>query len=183
MFLNNFFKILALNHIGGGNYYIDSAQISSVTGTYYRIASYGSGYCAYSNIVSAMAKTVKAYNNSNDAAVYFGNGSAAVSADDFRLSGSLITTFSNTYKTTVTADASGITYSTLYTITNTSSSDNITISEIGMSMRGYYCNSVGTNIGEATFLVERTLLDTPITIAPNGVGQVTYTIRINYPVL
>ena len=29
--------------------------------------------------------------------------------------------------------------------------------------------------------VERTVLETPVTIPAGGVGQVTYTIRMNYP--
>lgn len=30
--------------------------------------------------------------------------------------------------------------------------------------------------------INRTVFDTPVTIAAGGVGQVTYTIRMNYPI-
>ena len=61
-------------------------------------------------------------------------------------------------------------------ITNTSN-EAITIAEVGMIGQLYQ----GTNNSSTMVLYERTVLDTPITIEAGGIGQVTYTIRMNYP--
>ena len=65
----------------------------------------------------------------------------------------------------------------VYTITNVSDGP-ITIGEIGIYSTGY--TRIG-NSSPCTILIERTVLETPITIEPGGVGQITYTIRMNYP--
>ncbi len=61
--------------------------------------------------------------------------------------------------------------------TNTSS-DSITIREIGIYALAYLGAGSTSNM---TCLMERTVLDTPVTIPAGGIGQVTYTIRMNYP--
>lgn len=57
------------------------------------------------------------------------------------------------------------------TITNNNETD-ITIGEVGIVYQTGSSYSV---------LFERTVLESPITIPAGGVGQVTYTIRMNYP--
>ena len=76
---------------------------------------------------------------------------------------------------TVTPDESGLTITALYTITNTGSSA-FTIGELGLIAATY--TNVSTN---SKCLVERTVLDTPVTIPAGGIGQVEYTITFNYP--
>lgn len=57
---------------------------------------------------------------------------------------------------------------------NTSSAD-VTIREIG-----YYACYDG-NTKNSRVLLDRTLLDTPVTIPAGSIGQVVYTITFNYP--
>ena len=64
----------------------------------------------------------------------------------------------------------------IITATN-SGNDNITIGEIG------YHGSAPVSAqssSSAAVLLERTVLDSPIVIAPSGVGQVAYKINMNY---
>ena len=69
----------------------------------------------------------------------------------------------------------------MFTLTNTGSED-FTISELGLVTYAYITNTNGYCY-ENNFLLERTVLENPITIPANGgVGQVTYTIRMDYPV-
>ena len=60
--------------------------------------------------------------------------------------------------------------SAVLTITNNNATD-ITIGEVGIVYQG----------SNTAALLERTVLDSPITIPAGGVSQITYTIRMNYP--
>lgn len=64
----------------------------------------------------------------------------------------------------------------IFTITNTSASD-ITIGEVGVIQS----SNTSAGGGTAYVMTERTVLDSPIAIPAGGIGQVTYTIRLNYP--
>lgn len=105
--------------------------------------------------------------------VAFGDGNAAPTLDDYVMSGNHMTNYSASAVINKEQDDEGVVISCIYTITNGSDAA-FTISEIGLY-------GVSPNDGCAA-LVERTVLDSPVTIPAGGVGQVTYTIRMNYPV-
>lgn len=108
--------------------------------------------------------------------VVLGTGTVAPTLDDYKLSGDLITTVTASCSFTMTPDENGITFKSLFTITNTGDSD-ITIGEIGLICNPY--NSSSAEVYKA--LLERTVLDSPVAIEAGGVGQVTYTIRMDFP--
>lgn len=110
----------------------------------------------------------------NGYGVVFGDGTTEVSKDDNKLSGNVITTISGTAVSQDTCDDAQAIKSTLFTITNTGT-EPVTISEIG------YFGAVGFKTFYTNAMFERTLLETPVTIPPGGVGRVIYTIRLNYP--
>ena len=103
--------------------------------------------------------------------VAFGDGSTPVSFDDYTLAGQVHTAYDATASISKSVDDDGATITALYTITNNSDVDMV-IAELGL-FHGY--NNV------IQFMVERTVLDSPVTIPAGGVGQITYTIRMNYP--
>lgn len=103
-----------------------------------------------------------------------GTGTTPPTLDDYQLSGNQITTFTYSVNTTKTADDNGIEMSFTFTITNTGS-ESFTIGEVAVF------GKPGGKNAEHNALLERTVLDTPVTISAGGVGQVTYTIRLNYP--
>lgn len=108
--------------------------------------------------------------------VYLGTGSKAPSIDDYCLAGDLITTYNYSYEISTSYEDGVATISVVYAITNTGSSD-FTIAEVGMF--------AGPMSGATTAqfaLVERTVLDAPLTIVAGGVGYLTYTIEINMPI-
>lgn len=107
--------------------------------------------------------------------IVFGDGSAPVTPDDYTLSGNIISgiTASCTVSNELVDNVS--TTKSIITITNGNDSD-ITISEVGLMAK----TSLSDN-AKYSFLTERTVLDTPVTIPAGGIGQVTYTIRFNYP--
>lgn len=116
--------------------------------------------------------------NTASPGVCFGDGTTPVTKNDYKLSGNIITTISTSVNKTFTSDDDngGGTLSAVYTITNTGNNA-ITISEIGLFNYWYHTNYSNYS----TFLLERTLLDRPITIEAGGVGQVTYSISTKYP--
>ena len=123
-----------------------------------------------------IGRLVKTYNGYGG--VRLGTGDAPATADDYKLSGDLITGYSFTaeVKTQNSAESDKIT--AIYTITNTSSSE-ITIKEIGIVAK-MSSNTSTAQIADMG-LLERTVLDAPVTIPAGGVGQVEYTITINLP--
>lgn len=106
--------------------------------------------------------------------VIIGSGTTPPTPNDYKLENRITTTTSSSAIFTSTADDSGVTFTSVFTISNTHS-EAITIAELGLY-------GGASKAGEAyAFLFDRTVLDTPITIEAGGVGQVTYTIRMNYP--
>ncbi len=103
--------------------------------------------------------------------VIFGSGNEPESLDDYKLSGDILSTFTHSYALTNERDETGATLTGLFTLTNTSDSD-ITVGEVGL---------ITKKIGSSTVLIHRSALESPVTIPAGGVGQVTYTIRMNYP--
>ena len=113
--------------------------------------------------------------------VAFGTGSVPPTEDDYCFSGERISglTSSNvSLARTIEVNASGFSYTTEYTISNTLGND-ITIREIGLisCVSGKF--TIATSSRYKSALIERTVLDSPVTIPAGGVGKVTYTIRIN----
>ena len=110
--------------------------------------------------------------------VVFGTGNTHPTIDDTTLSGNLISGFAYSKSVTTERGDDGVTFTALYTVTN-NNAEAITISEVAI-----IANLAKNNTSpEARFkaLVERTVLDTPVTIPAGGIGQVVYTITFKYP--
>ena len=128
--------------------------------------------------ISDLRATSTAYTTSSQGSegVYFATGSEPESPENCAISGDIITTYSATVKRTYSYDESGVTATFVYTITNTGT-EAFTIGEVGvigyMNTKHYSY----TRYYIEYFLWDRTVLETPITIEPGGVGQVTYTVR------
>lgn len=115
--------------------------------------------------------------------VCFGDGTTEPTAEDVCLSGVQHTSISSTNTIVTfnysTEDNGDFILTAVYTITNTLEND-MTIAEVGLAAPGSYFSG-GYNY-HVPILVERSLLEVPVTIPAGGVGQVTYTIRMNYPI-
>lgn len=107
--------------------------------------------------------------------VIFGTGSEPPAVDDYNLSGDIVTGIAVSVVLSKSYDDNGAAIEALYTLTNNGAEPK-TISEVGLF--GQLKSSGGTT---NTVLLERTVLDSPVTIEPSGVGQVKYTIHIDYP--
>lgn len=110
--------------------------------------------------------------------VIFGSGTKPVTEQDYKMEGVIATEYSSTETITTTLDSVTHTYS----ITNTGTSDMV-IGEIGLFKTIEQRNVSASNKHYySDVLMERTVLDTPVTIPAGGMAQITYTIQMNYPV-
>ena len=165
MILRQYYDALTVCALGQ-----DSKTMKSCSGSIYSNGVTASAANKLFFLYNAM--TAVATSNANTG-VSFGTGDTPVSVDDYSLSGSRITTLSGTGAVTKTHDSTNrvTTLSSVFTLTNTSDED-ITIKEVGLQLN---------YTGNWTFMVDRTVLEAPLTIQPGGVGQVTYTITLKYP--
>ena len=107
--------------------------------------------------------------------VIFGTGNAIPTIDDTALSGDLVSGFSYNSHVSAKRDADGVTITALYTVIN-NNAEAITISEVALIANLYNNNTQAMYKG----LLDRTVLDTPVTIPAGQSKQITYTIRFNY---
>ena len=122
--------------------------------------------------------SMTSYNtNSKKAGVCFGAGTTPADINDYNIKAPITTglTVTTPSKTTENETANYKEYTATYGVTNTKS-DAITITEIGL--KGLvYSDSSGSSVA---ILVDRTVLDAPVTIPAGQSKQITYTIRFNY---
>ena len=106
--------------------------------------------------------------------VIIGSGTTPPTIDDYKLENRItLSGITSSGSVSTTSDDGGITLISVLTIANNSGQE-ITIGECGI-----FTNNGST--GDAyCALIERTVLESPITIPAGGVGQVTYTIRMNH---
>ena len=175
---------------------ISDSGIISIGGTaasaVYNSKNYQQGvsYSKISNMMNGSFFDTRYFadNNTNGTSygILFGTGNTQPTVDDITLSGDAvpIASFSknHTYKSAYKEDCVEI--STIITLTNNTEAA-ITIGEIGLFSNFYYEYDSSSYYPRHyyPFMIERTALETPITIPAGGVGQVTYTIRMNYPVV
>lgn len=125
---------------------------------------------------------LSSYHSGNSTGIKLGSGTTPPTRDDYGLetyipSGKLVCTLTNKR---IYAEENGpycVEY--IFTVTN-SSDDDVTISEIG---RVDNVNATTSTYGGSSssvskrFLIDRTLLDTPITIPSNETATITYTLK------
>lgn len=105
----------------------------------------------------------------------FGDGDAAPTINDYYLSGNLITGIVSS--TSTVRKPNGV--EKRFTVTNNNSNE-IIIKEICYFGSASWISDTGNSSG-SVLLLDRTVLDEPVTIPAGGVGQVVYTIAFNYP--
>lgn len=152
MFTKNFYSLL-MSNVNEGKYY----NFTKYTGVSGLTGFNGFGLMSFLETVS---------NGYGKGGVLFGDGNTPGGLDDYKLSGNIVTSITaSVSRTNNEHNATEIPF--IYTITN-NSSNTITIGEVAVNYSGY--------------IIERTALDTPLVIEAGGIGQLTYTIRMNYPV-
>ena len=171
MFVNNWYKMLKSAVMYNSPTIVKPDGATQSVTTYDNFKCINIGYDGTNDRgevrLANVLKNITATTSKKNGGVAFGNGTSVPSMDDYTLSGSLVTAFTASALMSKTGNTITVTY------TLTAEAD-ITISEIGLFSL-YYSGD------RYPFLVERTLLDAPVTIPAGGVGQVVYTITYNDP--
>lgn len=116
----------------------------------------------------------KVVTKTSDVGVAFGTGSTPPTLNDYWLSGDHITTISIVATTVTSNIADGVyTIQNAMTVSN-SGADTITINEMALCAQAYV-NTGGNYVSTA---IDRTVLDTPLTLAPGEQGVITYTFNL-----
>lgn len=176
-------KFISVSGSVGGDLYSSNYSYSSAS----YMPFYNYTFDSYLKNVRTFDVSEEYVNNSsnqlfNGYGTFFGSGNTAPTIDDYKLSGSVIQniTYSYVLNDSFNEDGSAGEASATYTITNNNESE-ITIGEVGLFCEASWIVTYN-KYTHFFFMLERTALETPITIPAGGVGQVTYTIRMNYPV-
>ena len=115
----------------------------------------------------------------SDYGIHVGSGSTPPAESDYALEQPITSGLTATSPSiTVNYDAAGNPYKDiLLTLSNTTSSD-ITITEVGYYVRMVYWDTQGvTTNNKMAFMIDRTLLDSPLTIPANGAGVLKYQLK------
>ena len=103
----------------------------------------------------------------------FGTGSTPPTLNDYNLSGDLITTVSVVANTVNGSITDGKYRFIIAATVSNSGTDTIVINELGIVASVYHDSS-----GSVPCLLDRTVLDTPLTLAPGEQGVITYTFNL-----
>lgn len=176
MYTRNFYKGLAAMHcpvapsvpLTVKNYRGDTVNVStghSVWATYIGAALGDGAMCKSSKTSTQLIGGNRMY------CIAFGDGDAAPTLDDYQLSGNHITAYNATVAWSLNAECD--TATATYTISNTGDTA-FTIREAGIYL--------STSTSYSNFILAwREVLESPVAIAPYGVGQVTLTFKVNRP--
>lgn len=175
MITKNWYKMIATLILGkkGVSWSADILNTDGVSKPHYFNTSNSYFYDTYS--FEQMLSTIKT-SYTDGLGVCFGTGNTPATLDDYKLSGDIITTLSGPCAISRGIDADGAYITARYTLNNNGNSS-VTVSEIAALTYIWTTNSSN----RAYPMIDRTVLDTPVTIPAGGVGQVVYTITFNYP--
>lgn len=116
--------------------------------------------------------------DTSNAGIHIGSGSSPEAVTDYALESVIASGFTGSYSIGERADANGNPQLELImTITNTGSED-ITVSEVGYYQNVYYANSPsGDGNTQQPIMLDRTLLNTPVTIPAGESAAITYRLK------
>lgn len=128
------------------------------------------------NIYKALNTVKTDLTNNSKEGVLFGTGDTLASIDDYKLAGDLIQNIAVTVSRTYSYSKKKQSVKAVYTIAN-NNTEEITIKEVALNV-GFPYDKNGNLNG---CIIDRTVLDTPVTIPAGRAGQVEYTITFDLP--
>lgn len=135
------------------------------------------GYLAPKILYSAMNTLVTKIANDMGTGVVFGTGDREPTADDYTISGNVVSGISATINRTYEDADDAVRITSVFTITNNNSSE-VTIKEAALFAAITWYT---TSVQNARMMIARMLLESPVTIPAGGVGQVTVSVDVNAP--
>ena len=118
--------------------------------------------------------------NSNDPGIHFGSGTTAATEDDYYLESKITAGLQFQLGKVNGMDAAGnpyIRFDIMVTNTNQVGGASITIGEVGYTQQAIVLNAAETGVERTVFLLDRTVLNTPVTLQPQEYALIRYTLK------
>ena len=122
-----------------------------------------------------------AHESSGSSGIMFGDDATPPTPADYKLSGNVIANLTLTHSVARVMKSDGCAEITNTVLVTNGNTNDVTIKEVGLFTQITAYNPTSSSGLSSYTMVDRTVLDTPVTIPAGGIGQVTYTIRMNYP--
>ena len=182
MFTKNFYDLIRsvliysnalITSVDGATH---NANYSLINGTSYSNGGYGFRYAMRNGRIA------NPENGKNASyGVYFGTGTAPATPTDLTLEAPITSGINITSPGDMVISVQDGYYemSSTFGLQNNSYTASYAISEVGLFLKYQSSSSSGTS--DKMFMIERTVLSSPITLAPMEAKQITYTVRFKYP--
>lgn len=147
-----------------------STTFKDITGTtrYIIAPVYSEQMFQYTNTVNAIGVSV-------------GTGNTAATDEDYCLESQITSNMSGTIAYTKGTDTGDVPWIKLNIVLQNSSASDVTIKEIGLKGGMHYATSAGgARSSQAVFLIDRTVLTTPVTVPAGGNAAILYTLKTKY---
>lgn len=114
----------------------------------------------------------------NYAGIQLGSGNTLATENDYHMENQITSGLSaSTPAITSGNDSNGNPYlQFVFTLTNSSASD-IVVKEVGYFQKFMAATTIGGSSTATTFMLDRTLLETPLTVPANGTAVLKYTLK------
>lgn len=116
----------------------------------------------------------------NEPGIHFGSGTTAPTEDDYYLESKITAGLQFQLGVVNGMDSAGnpyLRYDIMVTNTNQVGGASITIGEVGYTQNVIVVNAAGTSLDRVTVLLDRTVLNTPVTLAPQEYALIRYTLK------
>ena len=173
MLTNNYYKVLS----GCFTFNPIKTRLVGMSGTAYEVYQY-SDNDSLLRVRQALGfnkmDTLSQELSTEPSGIVLGTGTAKPTLDDYYLSGDMVTGVTATVSVSFEDVGGTVLKSAILNVTN-GGTEEITIGEVAY----FHYMAQGP---DPVIMLDRTTLDVPITISAGGIGQITYTIQMNYPV-
>lgn len=137
----------------------------------------------FANLSAYPGNVTVAFSLSNTAVgIHVGTGDTAATENDYTLASLITAGLSGVITLSKGMDANDCPYVTYNLVLTNSTSADIVVKEIGMFQQESCGASAGATSGlsNRVFMVDRTVLDTPVTVPANGNAAIYYTLKTSY---
>ena len=118
--------------------------------------------------------------NAQNAGVSFGTSDTPATDEDYILGNTITSGIAGTFTCTKAMDGTNPVVTLNCVLSNSTASD-IVVKEVGIKCTGYYAATVGgTSNSSRVVLIDRTVLDTPLTVPARGNAALYYTLKTDY---
>lgn len=177
MITQNFINLMKCILSTAGSNMSYNVPIKNASGNTYYL-----NFRRYNGFPWSVTTSVSFYTQSSATGILLGSGTTEPTVNDYFLQNYITSGFSANVTTNAGVDNNGDVYTDfLITITNTGNST-ITIGEIGYIQYLACASTVGsTSSSTSNFLLDRTVLSTPVEIAPGDYETIRYRLKTSIP--